>query len=193
MITTPQVDARVNGGSGPLPSYHRILVPLDGSQLSELALPHAEALARLAGAELVILRCYTAPPPIEPTAALGVTLARGAFAPAGHRAGPAPPLEEAVPDALAARQALDLRQRIDRYLDGIAERLHAAGVRADVVRLEGSAGEVVVAEAIARAADLIVMATHARGGIARLVAGSVADHVLHRAPCPVFLVHPAPR
>ena len=44
----------------------------------------------------------------------------------------------------------------------------------------------------ARPYDLIVMSTHARTGVSRLVVGSIAEEVLRRAPCPVLTVHLPP-
>ena len=188
MSATPG-SAAEGGATGSLPVYRRIVVPLDGSQLSELALPHAERLARLSGAELVVLRCYRAAAPAEPTET-GATLARRALAPTARPATPARPDEGPLADAVAARRERNLRHRIDRYLDDVAERLRSDGVPVEVVRLEGPADRAIVAEAAARAADLIVMATHARGAIGRMLVGSVADRVVHHAPCPVLLVRP---
>lgn len=54
----------------------------------------------------------------------------------------------------------------------------------------GSAAEQVTAAARERSADLLVVATHGRTGLARLVLGSVAEQVLRHAPCPVLVVRP---
>jgi nucleotide-binding universal stress UspA family protein len=70
----------------------------------------------------------------------------------------------------------------------VAGRLEAAGVAVERRRLDGPAGESVVAAAREGGADLIAMTTHGRGGLGRLVMGSVADYVLQHAPCPVLLV-----
>lgn len=157
--------------SSAAPRYRRILVPLDGSELSEAALPHAEALARLSGAELILLRAYA--PPVEPEPA---------------------PILLAGPDrraqVRAATAGRNRRHAADRHLAGAADRLRGKGIAAAVVPAAGPAGEVIVLEANARQADLIVMATHARTGVDRFLAGSVADHVLRHASCPVYLVHP---
>jgi len=54
--------------------------------------------------------------------------------------------------------------------------------------LEGNAANVIVESAEETGADLIVMGTHGRSGLSRLVMGSVAEEVLRRAPCPVLTV-----
>jgi universal stress protein A len=56
------------------------------------------------------------------------------------------------------------------------------------VVLERPAGKALLAIARRIKADLIVMGTHGRGGIARMVIGSVAEHVVRHAPCPVVTV-----
>jgi nucleotide-binding universal stress UspA family protein len=45
-----------------------------------------------------------------------------------------------------------------------------------------------VEASVAEAADLIVVGTHGRGRVGRLVLGSVSDHVVRHAPCPVLIV-----
>jgi nucleotide-binding universal stress UspA family protein len=57
--------------------------------------------------------------------------------------------------------------------------------------LEGTAATVIAETAEETAADLIVMGTHGRSGLTRLVMGSVAEEVLRRAPCPVLTVRGA--
>lgn len=53
---------------------------------------------------------------------------------------------------------------------------------------EGTPGEAIVAAADAEQADLIVLGTHGRTGINRSLLGSVSDHVIRHAPCPVVVV-----
>ena len=71
--------------------------------------------------------------------------------------------------------------------------VHTAGVAIDQVDVAAEAGEpaaVIVDQASARRADLLVMATHGRSGFDRLLLGSVTEKVLRRAPCPVLTVPP---
>jgi nucleotide-binding universal stress UspA family protein len=80
------------------------------------------------------------------------------------------------------------RREADSYLRAIADRLRGAGVSVAYEQQVGSAAEVITDRARERGADLIAMTTHGRGGLGRLVFGSVADAVLRSAPCPIFLV-----
>jgi nucleotide-binding universal stress UspA family protein len=80
------------------------------------------------------------------------------------------------------------RREADSYLRAIADRLRGAGVSVAYEQYMGSAAEVITDRARERGADLIAMTTHGRGGLGRLVFGSVADAVLRSAPCPIFLV-----
>jgi nucleotide-binding universal stress UspA family protein len=66
----------------------------------------------------------------------------------------------------------------------------AAGVPIDVHVRQGSAGRVILAEAEALHAKLVVMGSHGRGGFERLMLGSVTSRVLHKATCPVLVVPP---
>jgi nucleotide-binding universal stress UspA family protein len=79
------------------------------------------------------------------------------------------------------------------YLDGVANRLREDGIRVRTLVLTrpvvtDAISEVVSTEAI----DLIVLATHGRGAIGRLLHGSVSDALARHAPVPVLLIHQAP-
>jgi nucleotide-binding universal stress UspA family protein len=80
------------------------------------------------------------------------------------------------------------------YLAGIAAELAKGGTRVNVVVREGDdAAHEIVADAASGGAELIVMATHGRGGLARVAFGSVADGVLANSPVPVMLLRPGGR
>jgi nucleotide-binding universal stress UspA family protein len=75
----------------------------------------------------------------------------------------------------------------------LRDAMRTAGVTADDVRVAAKAGDpshVIVNEALATGADLVVMATHGRRGWDRLMLGSVAEKVLRSAPCSVLTVPP---
>jgi universal stress protein A len=80
------------------------------------------------------------------------------------------------------------RAQAQRQLDGLLAAAKKAGVRARSLLLEGVAWEQLVRLARGRKADLIVMGTHGRTGLARLFLGSVAERVIGSAPCPVLTV-----
>lgn len=149
--------------------YQRIIVALDGSELAEAVLPHAIALAERFGSRVMLLRAAPAP--------ADLMLAEGA---AGEI--PVDPVVGSTEEAAADHQdAL-------RYLEGVAARLRERGISVDTALPEGSAPDVIVATANEIEADLIAMATHAEGGLGRLLFGSVAEDVLHRARCPILML-----
>ena len=90
------------------------------------------------------------------------------------------------------------RARVDQVRD---EREHAAqalvaraqeiGVPTAFLVWEGDPGEAIVDAASAESADLIVLGTHGRHGVNRSLFGSVSDHVVRNAPCPVVVVRGA--
>jgi nucleotide-binding universal stress UspA family protein len=139
-----------------------ILVPLDGSALAESALPHVQTFARLTGAGVTLAQV------IEPLASLRDLADSWEFTNvyAGH--------QEA-----AERNA-------DAYLGQVAQRLAAAGIPVDTRLVAGTPAEAIIQTG--REFDLIIMATHGRGGLGRWVYGSVTDKVLRGATVPVLLV-----
>jgi nucleotide-binding universal stress UspA family protein len=81
------------------------------------------------------------------------------------------------------------RQQHDQLALEMAARLHAVGLEAEPERRDGDAAAEIIAAARNWKADLIVMGTHGRTGLARLVLGSVARNVIQHAPCSVLVVH----
>jgi nucleotide-binding universal stress UspA family protein len=82
-------------------------------------------------------------------------------------------------ERLAAQSVLD---------DAVAE-LEDSGVRVDQRLVEGPAGDVLVAAAAD--AELVVVGSHGRSGLAAALLGSVSQHVVRHAPCPVVIVRSA--
>lgn len=148
-----------------------ILVPLDGSQLSESAIPHVEALVKQLGPELVdVVLLRVCEPPVvasdyPPTA--GLTW------------------EEHKEHEMARPTTV-----CDEYLAGVQKRLEGLGIRARSVVLQGKAADEIADYANKNPVNLIVMSTHGRSGISRWAYGSVADKVLLGVCSPVFLVRP---
>lgn len=137
----------------------KILVPLDGSELSEGILPVVERIAGPRNLAIVLFRV------IDP-------LASGT-------AGEAP----TRPDELIALQRADA----ERYLAKVAEGLGGRGLRVEWAVGVGRVAETIAVFAGRERANLIAMATHGRGGLGRLLLGSVAAGVLRTAPAPVLL------
>ena len=143
--------------------YTRIIVPLDGSKLAESALPEAEKLARLTGAELVLLRVidYSSR---DRLGDFGLLYEYEAMAKA---------LEEE-------------RELASAYLADVSARVAADGHAVSATLLSGIAAKAIVG--IAKPGDAIVMATHGRTGMRRWFIGSIAEEVLRHSSVPVLLV-----
>jgi len=142
--------------------YRKVLVPLDGSELAECVLPHVEALAKGGVVkEIVLVR---------------------AVEPFHLRGGEAHFTEE-------QRDKIDSVARSDAkdYLDRVAGRAKL-GVTVHTEVLYGKVADSLVDYARNRNIDLIIIATHGRSGISRMVRGSIADHILSSACVPVLMV-----
>lgn len=149
---------------GELPSRPTILVPLDGSAWSEAALPVAREFARELSGELLLVRAVMPPHLLFEVAAM------------------APVDFSADLNALCDEAAA--------YLQRVARRLRAEGVAVRwLVETAPPSAAVVEAEHQARPA-LVVMATHARDRLGRLLYGSVTASVVHNGRVPVVAVTP---
>jgi len=142
--------------------YKKILVPLDGSPLAEAVLPHAQALAKSEGAELVLLRVA-----VDPGAEF-------AFA----------------DPALAASIVQDMEEETKAYMAGIAAKMQDAGYQAVTMMREGPIAETILAVADETQADVIAMSTHGRSGLSRWLMGSIADRVVKHSHVPVMVIRP---
>jgi nucleotide-binding universal stress UspA family protein len=145
--------------------FKRILVPLDGSDLSERALRPGFELAEKFGAQVTLLR----------------VIAIDAIVVAGAGTGP------------EYLQLRDMREERDlaeaeAYLDGIQAEWRARGVPVTTRVAVGAAPEMIVQEAAQCDAELIVMSTHGRSGLSRFLYGSVAEAVLRGTRLPLMLI-----
>ena len=151
------------------PGAGQILVPLDGSPLAEEALDAAATLARIWDAEVSLLQVVR---PIQ--------RAENTTFPF-----PAPYDEELT--AMCRSQAQD-------YLDDLVERMHGKGLRASGVAILGwNAADAILEVARPERVAAIAIATHGRGGLRRLVIGSVADKLVRGADVPVLVYRPTGR
>ena len=141
----------------------RILVPLDHSPGGYAILDYACAIARGLGASLTLLHVHEPPNEL-------IGMVPGATVGGEHVA------EHAAGVALLDRAVAILEAQGIEPVDRIVERA-------------SSASEAILTHARRGAFDLIVMGTHGRKGLSRLVMGSVAEQVLRDAPCPVLTVH----
>ena len=81
-----------------------------------------------------------------------------------------------------------LREAAKEKLEKAVESINAPKVEVETVVLDGRPSEEVLAYAHNKGVDLIVLGTHGRGAIGKALLGSVADHVIRQAECPVMVV-----
>ena len=94
---------------------------------------------------------------------------------------------------MSGRTARRLDQVRDERIDAaqaLVLRGRAAGVPVTFLVWEGDPGHAIVDAARAEAVDLVLVGTHGRRAIGRALLGSVSDHVVRNAPCPVVVVRP---
>ncbi|MFC1965298.1 universal stress protein [Chloroflexota bacterium] len=145
--------------------YHKIMVPLDGSELAECVLPHVEAIAT--GCRVVDVVFVRALEPIW----LPVGEGRGVFS-----------------DEDLRRMSSEQKASTENYLNQIVKRLNYEGANIQTQVLEGKAAESLAEYADKNGVDLVIISTHGRSGISRWVSGSVADRILRSACVPVLMV-----
>ena len=145
---------------GETPSFEKVMVTLDGSSFSERILPFAKSLAGAINGEIILLSVPEVPEP---------------------------EMYGSMKDAVK-----DLRREAEtkawRYLKGVAAQLDREGVNVRPIVTGSRPATTIVEVAESENADLVMLATHGRGGLDRLFVGSVADRVIHHTTCPVFLV-----
>ena len=152
--------------------FKNILVPLDESELSERALPVGKDLAGRLGATLHLLEA------IQPQAELF----------SGRGMGP-----ESIPASRYEVEAIqhfteEQMAKARNYLAEVAQTCHAEGLQARTEVRESAAAESIKAYAEDNDVDLIIMSTHGRGGIHRMLIGSVTDRVVRSVEIPVLVI-----
>jgi nucleotide-binding universal stress UspA family protein len=81
-----------------------------------------------------------------------------------------------------------LRAGREQAAQGLVSKGREAGVRVSFLIWEGNPGEAIVDVATSEAVDLVVVGSHGRGSMGRILIGSVSDYVVRHAPCPVLVV-----
>jgi nucleotide-binding universal stress UspA family protein len=72
------------------------------------------------------------------------------------------------------------------------ERGRQAGVEVSFLVWDGDPGDTIVEAATAEQVDMVLVGSHGRGAVGRFFLGSVSEHVVRHAPCPVLVVRPRP-
>jgi len=144
---------------------HRILLPTDFSACANHALPCAAKIARATGAAVICLHVIE---PVVP--AVGYT-----------------GLTEPLPLADISDQ---LEDSAEKELPRLAECDELAGLNVEELIVHGDAAAEIVRIATERKVDLIVISSHGRAGLGRILFGSTAEAVVRHALCPVLVVKP---
>ncbi len=106
-----------------------------------------------------------------------------------HNAIPEPDYVEFKIDPVAARESLAKRfHKEHRQIQGYAERLRNAGLKATALLVHGSTVETILQEASDVDADMIVVGSHGKGMMYQLLLGSVSEGVLHKSSVPVLVI-----
>lgn len=146
----------------------KIAVTVDGSALSEQAIEPAIKIADAFNASLTLLRCYE-PPLFSHSAMIDLEWR-----------------ESGLASQFLEQQLNQLRD----YMEGLVVRFQQAGRHLNSQIVEGPAGPTILEFATQNELDLLVMATHGRGGLQRWVYGSVTQKVLREAQSALLVVRP---
>jgi nucleotide-binding universal stress UspA family protein len=143
--------------------YNKVLVPLDGSLLSECSLEQVKKLTAVGISEVILLRVVE---PID--------------------------RDEAVTWAAAGYLIGDIQGRkrddAEKYMVSVVEKLKQEGISARGEVVEGRATETIIDYSEKHQVDLIIISSHGRSGITRWAMGSVADRVASHSTIPVLMV-----
>lgn len=146
-----------------MPAIRQVLCPLDLSETASTAFDYATTIARWYDAQVTVLEMVWVGVPTVPPASAPLVLT----------------------NALLKDFSSELQQFVDER--------HVKGVNVATLVREGPVVAGILEQARAITADLIVMGTHGRTGVARLLLGSVAEQVVRLAPCPVLTIRLAER
>ena len=147
-------------------TFTHILCPIDFSEPSKRALTYATAFAEWHHARLAVMHVALSFEPVLVT----------------------PARNEATGEVVYPVTRDDVLEALRREARTAGA---SSNVELEVVAESGSAVSLIVDRAVAWPADLVVIGTHGFSGFDRLLLGSVAERVMHRAPCPVLTVPPA--
>ncbi len=168
--------------------HKKILVTLDGSELSEAVLPQVEELVSGTQAQVTLLRV------VEEVHASGGT--HSSLEVAGDPAYRFGIPRRTVPEGEMGRadqQAAEAAENtVKAHLEEKADHLRSAGIRVDTATcISQDPVQAILDYVQDQDVNLIMMATHGRTGLGRLLVGSVAGAVVERSGRPVVLVRPA--
>jgi nucleotide-binding universal stress UspA family protein len=144
--------------------YKKILLPLDGSQLAECAIHHAESLARAYDSTVILFSAIS----------------------------PADIVGRAPANVTAFDETIDAhRTKVENYLKKVRDALTSKMIEAEThIGVEPVVKEI-IETAETHDVDLVLIASHGRSGLGRVFFGSVASGVLNKIERPLMVIHPA--
>ncbi|MGB7116249.1 MAG: universal stress protein [Anaerolineales bacterium] len=149
----------IEGVTPAVPKFKKLLVTLDGSEFAERVLPYVKASVIFESVVLLIS---------------------------------VPQVPEAEMYGAVVNEIRELRKHAEteakEYLDGVSTNLQKAGVNTTVIVTGSRPAQTIISVAQKEKVDVIMMATHGRGGMDSLIIGSVAERIVQNTCCPVFLV-----
>lgn len=159
-MTRPLLIVRPEEGmEPPVPTFSKLLVTLDGSEFAERVLPYVRASTNFQSVVLLLT---------------------------------VPEVPEAQQYGALVEQIEEMRENAEdeacAYLEGIAKELRAEGIETRIFVAGSRPAETIITLAAEEGVDVVMLATHGRGGLERLFVGSVAERVVQHTQCPVFLV-----
>ena len=147
--------------------FNKILLPLDGSELGEVALPYVKEMAVAGKAEVILFQVVAPPHDIQLAETYTPHLAH-------------------LSDEYIAHASTAAKD----YLNKVRRRLTRKGIKAHSEVEVGQPAEKIIECAQEKEVELIVLSTHGRSGVGRWLFGSVADKVVHGSEKPVLLIRP---
>lgn len=160
MTTTPLTQPEAKAAKAV--SLQPIVFATDFSPASQAALRKAVEMARKDGAELIVAHVYEPPAPLS---------------------------HSGVADDLIEAELEDkIRQDVEKQLEPVLAQVRAEGIRARGEILAGHTAKRLSELAVKNGAAMLVIGTHGRTGLKKLLMGSVASQVIATAPCPVLTV-----
>ena len=142
-----------------------ILVCLDETELSESILPLAAEIAERFGSKIVLLNVLIVSLYFKGVGKTEVVIKQSAY-------------------------VSEREEKVDTYLERIAEPLRKRGLNVECVTIEGTVEDSIMTYARTYEVGLIAMASHGRSGLNRLVSGSATESVLRKSGIPVLAVCP---
>jgi nucleotide-binding universal stress UspA family protein len=145
--------------------FKKVLVPLDGSKLAECVLPYIEGMAKV----------------IDEVVLVSVTERIQGFRAVEDYGSP-------TEERMAQEAVGKMERQATKYLDRIGKGLEEKGIKVTRDVLLGNPAEEIIIYAETKKCDLILMASHGRGGISRWVHGSVTDRVSSAVCIPMMII-----